>query len=383
MLTFDFNPTTRVIFGENSLQRLGELTKALNINRALIVTDPGIVNAGHAAAAEKSLQSAGVATFIFQDVEENPTTRHVERGVQFAKSTGDIDGIIGLGGGSAMDCSKGINFLYTNGGKMEDYWGVGKATQAMLPSIGIPTTAGTGSEGQSFALISQEESHRKMACGDIKARFRVVILDPLLPKSVPHDVAVVTGIDAVSHALESYVTSKRNPISQMFAREAWKMLEKNFETVLADKSHTDAWGQMLLGAHFSGLAIENSMLGAAHACANPLTARFNITHGIAVGLMLPHVMRFNSTIVNGLYSDLVKAANLQQLEGNGDVEKLITRLRQLQAAAKLPESLKSCGIDAEILPKLAADAATQWTGNFNPREVDEASLLQIYQDAFQ
>ncbi len=382
MLTFDFNPTTRMIFGENSLQRLGELTKELNIKRALIVTDPGIVNAGHVAAAEKSLQAAGIATFIFQDVEENPTTRHVEKGVQFAKSIGDIDGIIGLGGGSAMDCSKGINFLYTNGGKMEDYWGVGKATEPMLPSIGIPTTAGTGSEGQSFALISQEENHRKMACGDIKARFRVVILDPLLPKSVPQDVAVVTGIDAVSHALESYVTSKRNPISQMFAREAWKMLEKNFETVLEDKSHTEAWGQMLLGAHFSGLAIENSMLGAAHACANPLTARFNITHGIAVGLMLPHVMRYNSTIVNGLYGDLVQAANLQKLTGNGDVEKLITRLRQLQAAAKLPENLQSCGIDAEILPKLAADAATQWTGNFNPRKVDEASLLQIYQEAF-
>ncbi|MCB0316854.1 MAG: iron-containing alcohol dehydrogenase, partial [Calditrichaeota bacterium] len=204
----------------------------------------------------------------------------------------------------------------------------------MLPSIGVPTTAGTGSEGQSYALISQEETHRKMACGDIKARFRIVILDPLLPQSVPDEVAAVTGIDAISHALESFVSTRRNTVSQMFAREAWHLLEANFETILEERQNTTAWGQMLLGAHLAGLAIENAMLGAAHACANPLTANYGVTHGVAVGLMLPHVIRFNSAAVGGLYAELVRAAGLNDTEGESDVDMLIYRVNRLKAAAR-------------------------------------------------
>jgi alcohol dehydrogenase len=262
---------------------------------------------------------------------------------------------------------------------MEDYWGVGKAKKAMLPSIGIPTTAGTGSEGQSFALISQEKTHRKMACGDKKARFRTVILDPTLLLSVPRDVATVTGMDAISHALESYVTTKRNPISQLFAKESWRLLEKHFEIVLNEPDNISAWGQMLLGAHFAGLAIENSMLGAAHAAANPLTANYGITHGVAVGLMLPHVIRYNSEAVNGLYRSLSALVNGA---GEGDVGKLVERIITLKKAANLPDKISYFGIKKADLPRLAKEAAEQWTGQFNPRPVNEAELLVLYQNAF-
>ncbi|MBI1928436.1 iron-containing alcohol dehydrogenase [Candidatus Poribacteria bacterium] len=301
-------------------------------------------------------------------VEENPTTRHVEAGVRFAQERGQIDLIIGLGGGSAMDCAKGVNFLLTNGGVMEDYWGVDKATQPMLPSIGIPTTAGTGSEAQSFALIAQEKSHIKMACGDKKARFRTVILDPSLTKSVPKGVVAATGIDAISHAVESYVTTRRNPISQMFAKEAWRLLEESFETVLSQPENTEARGRMLLGAHLAGAAIENSMLGAAHACANPLTARYDITHGVAVGLMLPHVIRFNSEVIGDLYQALHPA--------------LGERIVELKTAANLPHRLRDFHIDKKELPQLAKEAAGQWTGTFNPRPVSEIELLQLYEAAY-
>jgi alcohol dehydrogenase len=381
MQPFDFQPTTRVIFGENTITQLGNVTKALGGRRILLVTDPGILRAGHVERALHSLQKEPLEVFIFSAVEENPTTRHVENGVQFAKANAPIDFIIGLGGGSAMDCAKGINFLLTNGGKMEDYWGVGKATKPMLPAIGIPTTAGTGSEAQSFALISQEKTHIKMACGDKKARFRVAILDPHLVKTAPQRVAALAGIDAISHAVESYVCTRRNPISQMFAREAWRLLEGSFEVMLKTPENIIAHSNMLLGAHLAGAAIENSMLGAAHACANPLTAAYGIPHGVAVGMMLPHVIRFNSQAVNELYADLLHVAGISAKPSSGFGERLSERIVELKTAAGLPQRLHECNVENSVLPELAKAAASQWTGKFNPREVTEKELLELYEAA--
>ena len=369
MQPFDFQSSTRVVFGENSLDQLGALTKELGGARALLVTDPGIVRAGISERALNALKAARFDVSVFDSVEENPTSHHVADGVRFAKDEGGIDLLIGLGGGSAMDCAKGINFVLTNGGRMEDYWGVDKATKPMLPSIGIPTTAGTGSEAQSFALISQEHTHQKMACGDKKARFRTVILDPVLTTSTPKGVTAATGIDAISHAVESYVSTRRNPISQMFAKEAWSLLEKSFEIAVSDPENIEARSRMLLGAHLAGAAIENSMLGAAHACANPLTARYNITHGVAVGLMLPGVVRFNSQAVETLYEELHPSA-------------LHERVSELRAVAELPEQLRDFGIQSEDLPQLAEKAAEEWTGTFNPRSVRKTELLELYEATY-
>ena len=181
---FDFQPLTRVVFGVGTLARLGELTRELGGQRVLLVTDPGLEAAGHPQRAAESLRAAGLAVVIFDGVEENPTTKHVEAGLEVAKANA-IDFLVAVGGGSAMDCAKGINFLLTNGGRMQDYWGVGKATKPMLASIGVPTTAGTGSEAQSFALIADPETHMKMACGDKKAAFRAAILDPVVTTTQP------------------------------------------------------------------------------------------------------------------------------------------------------------------------------------------------------
>ena len=369
MQAFDFQSSTRVVFGENTLDQLGDLTKALGGQRVLVVTDPGIIRAGIPEKALDSLKAAGPDAFVFDGVEENPTSRHVANGARFAKDQGGIDLLIGLGGGSAMDCAKGINFILTNGGRMEDYWGVNKATKPMLPSIGIPTTAGTGSEAQSFALISQEGTHQKMACGDKKAQFQTVILDPALTVTAPKGVTAATGIDAISHAVESYVSTRRNPISQMFAKEAWRLLEQSFEVVVRDPENIEARSRMLLGAHLAGAAIENSMLGAAHACANPLTARYNITHGVAVGLMLPSVVHFNSQVVSTLYQELYPSPMHQ-------------RVSELKTVAGLPERLRDFKIQGEDLPQLAEEAAKEWTGKFNPRQVSEVELLKLYEATY-
>jgi alcohol dehydrogenase len=377
---FDYHPLTRVVFGAGTLHKLGELARELGGTRALVITDPGLAAAGHPQRAVALLREAGLETCLFDAVEENPTTRDVAAGLEVARRH-RADFLVAVGGGSSMDCAKGINFLLTNGGEMADYKGFGRATRPMLPSVGVPTTAGTGSEAQSFALIADEKTHLKMACGDRKAAFRATILDPELTVSQPRHVAAVTGIDALAHALESYVSTRRNPLSQAFAREAWRLLERNFEVVLRQPGDLEARGAMQLGAHLAGLAIENSMLGACHACANPLTAHYGLTHGVAVGVLLPHVIRFNTEAVADLYGDLAHEVGLVNGDYSAAGEALARRVTALMDVAGLPATLSACGVSPGILPVLAEEAAQQWTARYNPRPVSESDLLRLYEAA--
>src|ERR1043166_584870 len=247
MRSFDFQPQTRVIFGAGAISQLGTLALELGFRRTLLVADYGLVASGHVDEAVTPLQTAGIEVIRFHDFEVNPDTRMVEAGTAFV-ATQQIDSIIGLGGGSSMDCAKGINLLLTNGGRMADYRGYGKATNPLLPMMAIPTTAGTGSEAQSYALISDAETHVKMACGDPKAAFRVALLDPALTVSQPRSITATSGYDAIAHAVETYVTLKRNPISELFSREAWRLLEPNYERVLSEPDNLSARGAMQLGA---------------------------------------------------------------------------------------------------------------------------------------
>jgi alcohol dehydrogenase len=382
MISFDYQPRTRIVFGPGKVDALGELAAELRARRALVVSDPGIVKAGHVERGVKSMRGAGMETLLFDGVAENPTTEHVDAGLLVAKDFAP-DLIIGLGGGSSMDCAKGINFLLTNGGQMQDYWGVGKAARPMLPAIAVPTTAGTGSETQSFALISDAGTHVKMACGDKKASFRVAILDPALTVSQPDRVTALTGIDAVSHALETYVTTVRNPASLAFSREAWLLLSENFTRVLDDPGNIEARGGMQLGACFAGLAIENSMLGAAHALANPLTARFGIPHGQAVALVLPHVIRFNGAEYGHWYRDLLEnTGGGNNAAHRGEAETLSEMVENFVRRAGLKTRLGELALPQEQLSVLAADAARQWTCKFNPRPVEAPQLLELYEQAF-
>jgi alcohol dehydrogenase class IV len=369
MRSFDYQPGTRVVFGAGSFERLGDIAQSLGGRRVLVVSDPGIVAAGYAGRAMKILEAAGLNTWLFDGVGENPTTRHVVEGLRFA-APNNVDLIVGLGGGSSMDCAKGVNFLLTNGGKIADYWGAGKASKPLLPMIAVPTTAGTGSEAQSFALIADEHTHQKMACGDHKAMAAVAILDAELTLTQPARVTADTGIDAISHALETWVTKRRNPLSMLFSQESWRLLSAHFDRVLDNPSDVEARAAMQLGAFYAGTAIENSMLGAAHSCANPLTAHFDVVHGAAVGIMLPAVIRFNGSSVGALYGELA---------GSRDgAETLASRVESLLQRAALPRRLSEYKIPEDALPDLAREASSQWTAQFNPRPVTEHDLLEIY-----
>ena len=376
---FEFRAATRLVVGRGTVAKLGALARELGASRALVVSDPGVVRAGHTAAGLAALASSGIATTVFDQFGENPTTVHIEAGTAVAREFRP-DLIVGLGGGSSMDCAKGINFLLSCGGRMHDYHGRGKATGPMLPSIAVPTTAGTGSETQSFALITDAATGMKMACGDPRAAFRVAILDVHLTLTQPPRVAALTGIDAVSHAVESHVSRAATPASQIFSREGWRLLAINLPRVFADGGDVAAREAVQLGAAWAGLAIENAMLGAAHALANPLTTAHHVVHGQAVGLMLPHVVRFNAVSCGTAYAELLHDVGIDtDPEAAGD--ELATWLSQLLAASHLRTTLSALGIPAANGPALAAAAATQWTGGFNPRPVSIDDFARLYEAA--
>jgi len=365
MTRFDFRPRTRVLFGEGEFSRVGEVARELGGTKCLLVADRGMVEAGYAGEAARSLKARRMEVIAFHDFDTS-TAAAVLAGAELA-APHKIDLIVAIGGGSSLDCAKAINFVASNGGAARDYWGYGKASRPMLPMIAVPTTAGAGSEAQSYAIVS--ENHVKMVIGDSKAIFRAAILDPKLTVTQPHALAAATGYDAISHAVETLVSTRRTALSECFSRSAWRLLNGNFERVLKHPEDLNARGAMLIGAHFGGLAIENSMLGAAHACAGPLTEHYPIPHGQAIALLLSHVVEWNSAVSGRHYDELFA----------GDLAK---RLRELAEIAGLPVFLQDAAVPREALPRLAEEAASQWTGKFNPRHFDAGAALEIYQNAY-
>ena len=386
MQPFDFSVRTRMVFGENSLDQLGRHVVEQKGSRVLLVTDPGIVAAGHVARAVANLEAENLEVLVFDGAAENPTTDHVHQGVDVAAEY-QPDMLVGLGGGSSMDCAKGINFVHSCGGKIQDYVGEKKATRRLLPMIAVPTTAGTGSEMQSYALISDAQSRVKMAIGDPRASCRVAILDPLLTLTQPETVTALTGIDAVSHAIETMVTTRSTPASKLFSVSSWERLADHFTRVIKSPDDVEARGAMQVGAAWAGLAIENSMLGASHALANPLTATFGVPHGQAVGMMLPHVIRYNGRDdqCQQDYAELLSHCELGKRNQHGATHRaagtLSDLVSELVELAGLKLKLSELGIGDSDLPMLAGDAAMQWTGTFNPVPVDPKSLLSLYRDA--
>jgi alcohol dehydrogenase len=379
MVPFDFQLRTRVVFGQGSLERLGHLARELGFRRSLLVADTGLVQAGHVGEAARLLEAAGIETTPFHDFGPNPDSAMVEAGRRFAEPL-RVDSIVGLGGGSSLDCAKGINFLLTNGGSIGEYRGYGKAATPLLPMIAVPTTAGTGSEAQSYAVIADAATHTKMACGDPSAAPRIALLDPELTFTAPHHVTAMAGFDAIAHAVETAATVRRTPLSDTFSHRAWTLLGDGFERVLLHPADGEARAAMQLGAHFAGVAIEHSMLGAAHACANPLTARYDLAHGLALAILLPHVVRWNATVARDRYAALLNSPRRRARDEDA-AETLARRVEDLASAGGLGMNLSDSGVEESALPDLAAQAAQQWTGTFNPRPFDAAGAMEIYRAA--
>ncbi len=349
-LKFDWQPITRIVCEVGGLARLGELAKPYG-TKALVVSDPGVVAAGHAARAQAILAEAGVESTLFYQTHENPTEEDVSRCEAALEAFGP-DVLIAIGGGSAIDTVKAANLV---------------RGEPFLPLIAVPTTAGTGSEVQRHALLSDSVTHTKRAVGAVGLEPKIALLDAELTLTCPPRVTALAGMDALTHAIESQVSTAANPLSRMFSVEAFRLLNPALKQVFRNPSDLEARADVLLGACWAGLAIENSMLGAAHASANPLTARFGIAHGQAVSLMLPHVIRFNA--VQADYTPF------------GGAETLTVRFAELLQLAGMAATLAEWPVNDAIIAALAEDAAKQRTGLFNPRPLTEADFAALYRAA--
>ncbi len=378
------HPPQNFVYGPGMVDRLGALVRGMNAERAFVVTDPGIVAAGHCSRVECSLMEEGVQVRRFDETRENPTSGDVARCVA-AIGDWDPDVLIGVGGGSSIDLAKGSAFILAGGGEMEDYRGHDAARGTLKPVVAIPTTAGTGTEMQSFALIGEEQTHRKMACGDPQAMPRLALLDPELTVSQPRFVTACTGYDALGHAVETAVTRDRTSTSSHFASQAFTALYEHLPTVLERPDDLTARGEVMLAAAWAGWAIENSMLGAAHSMANPLTSRHGMVHGQAVGMCLPYVVRFNGADPDAAaaYGALARGAGLVPSDSDdavavdGLVEFLVSLLKQCGFGV----ALQGHGVDPDDVAVMAREASQQWTAQFNPRPVTEEDFTGLFRAA--
>jgi alcohol dehydrogenase len=370
---------TRVLEGAGGLDRLGALARELGASRALLISDPGVAAAGHAARAEALLGAEGLAVEAYLDAAENPSSDDVALAADAARAFRP-DLYVAVGGGSAIDTAKGANFVEVCGGRMQDYRGHDTATSPLRPLIAVPTTAGTGSEVQSFALVGDGEGGGKMACGDPSAAPRVALLDPELTVTMPRRVTAMTGLDTLAHAVESAVARPRDPgtdgRSRGYAAAAFALVSRSLPRVLDEPEDLEARADMMRASALAGLAIEHAMLGVAHSMANPLTRHHAVPHGHAVGLMLPHVVRFNAASERALpvYAELARGAGLTGGDDAALAAALADRCAELLALTGLAEGLGALGVGAADVPALAAEANEQWTARFNPREPDVAAF---------
>jgi alcohol dehydrogenase class IV len=374
---------TTVHYGEGKLSELGMLLQSIHASKILVVTDRGIIASGIAKKCTDSITSKRIGFALFDGVEPNPTTDSVNKGLAFAKREA-IDTIVAVGGGSSIDAAKAINILLGNGGEVADYCGFNKVKRKGLPLIAIPTTAGSGSEMTSYILISDSKTHQKIVCSDPMIIPDMAILDPTLTLSLPAAVTIETGVDALSNGIESYVSNAANPYSELFSLRATEIIAQNIMRVYHDPSNLDARGQMLIGSNISGLAVHLSSIGAAHSMANPLTKHFNITHGIAVGMVLPHVMLFNAPGQVKKYKQIALALGVKSEEGEDDRSagrKGAIKLRSLLDQLSLPSNLTEMGVKEDSIPMMAQEALAQMSIEFNPVKPDFGQMTRLFLSA--
>ena len=387
MNPFSFATTAQILCESGSAAQLGELCKLRDANRVLIVTDPGITKIGLLNDVLPTLAKAQVAAEVFDKVEADPPESVVLAAVEQAKAM-QAELIIGFGGGSSMDVAKLVALLaHPNCTQtLQDIYGVGNARGQRLPLIQVPTTAGTGSEVTQIAIITTGATTKMGVVSPILLP-DLALLDADLTLGLPSHVTAATGIDAMVHAIEAYTSKiKKNPLSDMLAREALRLLAGNLDAVVQDGQNREARQAMLLGALLAGQAFANAPVAAVHALAYPLGGHYHIPHGLSNALVLPTVIEFNAPAAAPLYAELaplIVGRALVPGDAESLTEQLVRALGELSPRCGLPSRLRDAGVPKDALEMLAKDAMLQQRLLVNnPREVTEADALAIYNLAY-
>jgi alcohol dehydrogenase len=395
---FAFYLPTKVVHGPNSILETGTEFKGLGATKALVVTDKGVKGAGLLEGVFESLKKSGIPYVVFDEVEEDPGGVTVGKGAEIAIKE-KCDGIIVVGGGSPICAGRGIGVVVTNGGMIKQYAGLNKASKPPLPLIAIPTTAGSGAEVSQFILLKDEELHTKMVVGSPMYFPKVAILDPLLLRGLPFWQAVVSGIDAISHAIEAYCTTMTTPLTDSWALQAVNMIYQNLRPA-ATSDDLDAKEACLIGSAMANMACGNSKLGLTHAMTIPAEGMFKVPHGLAIGALLPHVMEFNLVAGPQRFAQLAKS--MGELEEGRSVTELascaIGAFKKLLADVNFPRNYSDLKVDPKAIPQMAKMIMGGLYGVYDPskeyplntvvpsvniRKATLKNVIELYEKSFE
>ncbi|MCU7998358.1 MULTISPECIES: L-threonine dehydrogenase [unclassified Shewanella] len=376
-----FIPSVNVL-GQGAVDdAIGDI-KTLGFKHALIVTDKPLVKIGLVGEVAEKLGQNGITATIYDGVQPNPTVTNVEAGLALLKAN-KCDFVISLGGGSPHDCAKGIALVATNGGSIKDYEGLDQSAKPQLPLVAINTTAGTASEMTRFCIITDEARHIKMAIVDKHTTPLLSVNDPELMLKKPASLTAATGMDALTHAVEAYVSIAANPITDACAIKAMELIQANLVNAVENGQDINAREQMAYAQFLAGMAFNNASLGYVHAMAHQLGGFYDLPHGVCNALLLPHVQEYNAQVVPARLKDIAKAmgVDVSAMTDEQGASAAIAAIKKLSVAVKIPENLTLLGVKAEDIPTLADNALKDACGFTNPKQATHAEICQIFTNA--
>ena len=374
---------TEIFLGAGSLKQIKAIIQQEQFRRAMIVTDKGVLNAGLIQPILAQLSEVNCEASVFDGVEPNPTDVVVNQAfVALTNERPDL--LIAVGGGSSMDTAKAIGILATNGGDIIDYRGVGKVKEPILPVVAIPTTAGTGSEVTTVTVITDTKMKLKYSVGGRNVAARWALVDPELTLTVPPHVTAATGVDALTHAIEAFTSKMSYSVTDSLAKESIRMISENLRTAVYQGNNLEARSKMLEGSLIAGLAFNNAKLGLCHALCNPLGAHFNVPHGVANAILLPHSTRFNLPARTAKYAEVARlmGESTEGLSLSEAAEKAVSAIERLIKDVNVPAKLSQVGVTEDFLPRMVEECADNPLVSINPRTATKDDLLQIYKNAF-
>lgn len=377
-----FMPSVNLI-GEGAVAQACNHAQEAGYKQGLIVTDKPLVELGYAAEVQKLLADRGIQAAIYDGVQANPTTSNVEAGLALLKEN-SCDFLISFGGGSPHDCAKGIALVAANGGEIRDYEGVDKSAKPQLPLISINTTAGTASEITRFCIITDEKTLIKMAIVDKHVTPVLSVNDPTLMKNMPAGLTAATGMDALTHAVEAYVSTAANPITDACALKAATIIANNLVTAVKDGTDMAARSQMAYAQLLAGMAFNNASLGYVHAMAHQLGGFYDLPHGVCNAVLLPHVQRFNSQAAAGRLKDIAEAmgVNVAGLTDEEGAAACIAAIEKLAKEVGIPAGLKDLKVKEADFAELATNAMKDACGLTNPIQPTHEQVVAIFAAAY-
>jgi alcohol dehydrogenase len=370
------------IMGENALADAAATLTGRGFTSALIVTDEGLARLGVAADVAQVIEDAGIRAAIFDGAHPNPTTGNVEDGLALLRDH-ECDLVVSLGGGSSHDCAKGIALVAANGGEIADYEGIDRSPLPQVPLMAINTTAGTAAEMTRFCIITDVERHVKMAIVDKHVTPFLSVNDPAMMVGKPAALTAATGMDALTHAIEAYVSTAATPITDGCALKAMSLISENLRDAVADGTNLEAREAMAYAQFLAGMAFNNASLGYVHAMAHQLGGFYDLPHGVCNAVLLPHVETFNAAVSAGRLRDVAEAmgVDVRNLDERQGAEAAIAAIRQLSADIGIPAGLAELGMKDTDIETLAANAMNDACGFTNPRPANQQEIEAIFRAA--